>query len=105
MEDETLPSNFDYIEPEEETEAQDFEDENNLKVIHSLSNSKGWKIIKEHIENQIDWNIQSSKGLNTEDMATYGAKRLAADAVEVQLKGILNFVEIQAKEYKEKVKK
>jgi hypothetical protein len=105
MEDETLPSNFDYIEPEEETEAQNFEEENNLKVIYSLSNSKGWKIIKDHIETQIDWNIQSSKGLNTEDMATYGAKRLAADAIENQLKGILDFVELQAKEYKERVKK
>jgi hypothetical protein len=105
MEDETLPSNFDYIEPEEETETQNFEDENNLKVIYSLSNSKGWEIIKEYIETQIDWNIQSSKGLNTEDMATYGAKRLAADAIENQLKGILDFVELQAKEYKERVKK
>lgn len=105
MEDETLPNNFEYLEPEEETNTQELEDDSNLEAIYSLSSTKGWKQLKEHIEAQIQWNNSSSKILDGESLAVYGAKRLTADAIEQQLNGILDFVEQQAIAYKEKHKK
>ena len=105
MEDETLPNNFEYLEPEEETNTQELEDEENIKAVYSLSSSKGWKLLKQHIKSQIQWNNSSSKILDGESLAVYGAKRLTADAIEQQLNGILNFVEQQAIAYKEKHKK
>jgi len=104
MEDETLPSNFEQFEPSEEQDVSSNLKE--LESIYSLSQTKGWEQVKNHIEGLIQSIIFLSKSkTEQESLESYGAKRLTADEVENQLKSVLTFVEAQASEYKELTKK
>ena len=65
-----------------------------------LANSNGWKRLEEYLISQRDFLIESTKIKNpSEDLASYGAKRLAVDSTVDFVNGIMSYVKVNAELY------
>lgn len=102
MEDETLPNNFQNFEIIEESEKEKNQNLKDIEAIYSFSQTKAWTLLKNYIETlKLNISISSKSKTEVESLSSYGAKRLAADAVENELNNVLNFVYSYVQEYKE----
>jgi len=107
LEDDYLPNTFEAVHTDFDEDAEQVKtNTKELENIGMLGNSKGWEQIQNYIEAIRENSINLSKIKKPEEsLESYGAKRLAADAVYDALTSVLNFVEASKEEYNKNINK